>query len=240
MVLCASESSLGTSPHTLSIVDQDLDQLRAMVCEMGGRVETALDDAVGALVMGDQTRAAGVVAGDVKVDALAQRIERSAIELIALRTPLADDLREVLSAFKIANLIARMGDCAKNVAHRAMILGDLHAIDQLRSFARMNEAVSAMLKAALDAFSTRNAPAAARVRDMDEEVDAFHSGIFHALVEHMTRHPESITAASHLLYVSGKLERIGDHAAAIADMVHYAVTGASAGVPDPSPQRLSA
>ena len=90
----------------------------------------------------------------------------------------------------------------------------------------MRDAVSAMLKSALDAFSTRDAAAAARVLEMDEAVDAFHAGIFRALVEQMTRHPETITAASHLLFVSQKLERIGDHAAAIADMVHFAATGA--------------
>lgn len=217
-----------TTPHTSTAFDDDLDQLRAMVCEMGGRVEAALADAVEALALGDVERAHRVVAGDAKVDELALDIERHAIHLIALRSPLADDLREVLSAFKIANLIARMGDCAKNIAHRAIVLGAVRPLDQVRSIAGMREAVSPMVKGALDAFSTRDAAAAARVLDMDDIVDTYHSGIFRALVDHMTACPESITAASHLLFVSQKLERIGDHAAAIAGMVHFAVTGRAA------------
>jgi len=231
----SGEKQVTITPHTLTAFDDDLDQLRAMVCEMGGRVEAAVADAVAALALADADRAHRVVTGDARVDGLAADIERHAIHLIALRSPLADDLREVLSAFKIANLIARMGDCAKNIAHRAIILGAARPLDQVRAIAGMREAVSPMVKGALDAFSTRDAALAARVLEMDDIVDTYHSGIFRALVDHMAAYPDSITAASHLMFVSQKLERIGDHAAAIASMVHFALTGRTAPGDEPAP-----
>jgi phosphate transport system protein len=211
-----------TAPHTLSVFDEELDRLRASVCEMGGRVETAVADAVGALVQGDPERGLRVVAGDQRVDALAAGIERTAIHLIALRSPLADDLREVLAAFKIAGLVARMGDCAKNIAHRVDLVGDCRGLAQLNSLAAMGEAVAAMVKAALDAFARRDAAAAAEVAAMDDAVDRYRACISRALIDHMAEDSRAITAATHLLFSAQKLERIGDHAVGIAEMVGFA------------------
>lgn len=215
-------------PHTVKAFDDDLDRLRALVCELGGRAEAAVSDAVTALVRADAGRAEAVLAGQARVEALAAQIERETVQMIALRSPLADDLREVLAAFRIVALIARMADNASNIARRTLMLGEFRIADQLRTIAAMGEAVAAMVKAALDAYSGRDPAAAARVLAMDDEVDAFHAGLFGALVAHMTRHPETITAASHLLIVSQKLERVADHAAAIAGIVHYAATGEAA------------
>ncbi len=211
-----------TAPHTLSVFDDDLDRLRASVCEVGGRVETAVADAVGALVHGDPERAGRVIAGDAKVDALAAEIERTAVHLIALRSPLADDLRDVLAAFKITGLIARMGDCAKNIAHRIDLIGDCRGVAQLRSLAAMGDEVAAMVKAALDAFVCRDAAAAAQVAAMDDAVDRYRACITTGLIDHMAGDSRSIGAATHLMFAAQKLERIGDHAVGIADMVRFA------------------
>lgn len=217
------------NPHTVKAFDDDLDRLRALVCELGGRAEAAVAEAVAALVKADDARAEAVLAGQTRVDMLAAHIEREAVQMIALRSPLADDLREVLAAFRIVALIARMADNASNIARRALLLGDFRAAAQMRTIAAMGEAVTAMAKAALDAYSVSDPDAAQRVPAMDDAVDAFQTGLFASLVDQMTRHPETITAASHLLIVAQKLERIADHAAAIARIVHYAATGVPPG-----------
>jgi phosphate transport system protein len=213
------------SRHTLSVFDDELEQLRALVCEMGGRVEAAVVEAVGALLQRDETRARAVLDNDARIDALAARIEKEAVHLIALRSPLADDLRDVLAAFKIAGLIARMGDCAVNIAVRATTIGDCREITQMKSIANMRDSVLAMVKNALDAFTMRNSVAADRVAGMDDAVDHLHAAIFRALVDRMADDPRTIPAAAHLLFVSQKLERIGDHAVGIADMVRFAAVG---------------
>ncbi len=215
-------------PHTVKAFDDDLDRLRALVCELGGRAESAVADAVVALVKADQSRAEIVLGGQERVEALVARIERETVQMIALRSPLADDLREALAAFRIVALIARMADNAVNIARRALTLGDFRA-EQMRTIAAMGEAVTAMVKASLDAYARRDPVAAARVAAMDDVVDAFHSGLFASLVELMTRQPETITAASHLLIVSQKLERVADHAASIAAIVSYVATGVAPG-----------
>ena len=210
------------APHTLSVFDDELEQLRALVCEMGGRVEAAVGEAVGALVGLDEARAATVVAGDARIDALAARIEVEAVQLIALRAPLADDLREVLAAFKIADLIARIGDCAKNIAHRADLAGDCRGSAPLKSLVNMKDAALAMVKGALDAFTARDPAAAERIAAMDDAVDRYHACISRALVELMAEDPRHIATATQLLFVSQKLERVGDHAVGIAKMVRFA------------------
>jgi phosphate transport system protein len=213
---------LRAAPHTLSVFDDDLDRLRASVCEMGGRVEAAVADAVAALVQGDPDRALRVIGDDRKVDALAADIERTAVHLIALRSPLADDLRDVLAAFKSAGLIARMGDCAKNIAHRTQDVGAVRGLPQLSSLGNMADEVGAMMKAAFDAFARRDGAAAARVAAMDDVVDRWRASISRGLIDHMTRDSRSITAATHLLFAAQKLERIGDHAVGIAELVGFA------------------
>lgn len=214
------------SPHTLKAFDDDLNQLRALICELGGYVEQGIANAVAAIVQSDTDRAASVLANHARIAALVSCIEREAMQLVALRAPLADDLREVLSAFKIVNLIARMGDCAANIARRALLLAAARPIAEIRTIATLGGAVVAMAKAALDAHAVRDPKAAARVVAMDDEVDALHAGLFRALVDHMTRHPDTITAGSHLIVVAQKLERAADHAVSIASSVHYAATGA--------------
>lgn len=211
--------------HTLSVVDDDLDQLRALVSDMGGRAEASVQEATTALVTGDEDRARAVIAGDARIDALAAEVERSALRVLALRMPLANDLREVLAALKISMLVARMGDCAKNIARRTVAVGPCRSSDQLRMIQALEGEVSAMLKAALDAFVRRSAADAILVRDCDEAVDQHHAWIQRDLAVMMREEPGLIDPATHLMFAAQKLERIGDHASSIAEIVHFAVTG---------------
>lgn len=213
------------APHTLSVMDDDLDHLRALVSDMGGRVEASIRDAMDALAQGDVERAQAVVEADRRVDALAAEVERHALQMIALRMPLADDLRDVLAALKISMLVARMGDCAKNIAHRAPQVTAFRTTDQVRLIQALEQEVSAMVKASLDAFVRRSPADAVLVRDSDEAADQHYSWILRDLAALMREQPEQIDAATHLLFVAQKLERIGDHASSIAEMVHFAVTG---------------
>lgn len=229
------------APHTLSIFDDDLDQLRALVSEMGGRVEASIDDAVTALIQDDGVKARAVIDGDRKIDGLAIDIERQALRTIALRMPVAGDLRDVLAALKISMLVARMGDCAKNIAHRTALIGPCRASAPMKLVRSLADEVSGMVKAVLDAFVRRSPSAAIVVRDGDGTVDDYLACIFHALTDQMRDAPEQIVPATHLLFVAQKLERIGDHASSIAEFIHFAVTGAPmppegmppAGTPEP-------
>jgi phosphate transport system protein len=223
------------APHTLSIFDEDLDQLWALVSEMGGWVEASIHESVTALVRGDEGQALAVIESDRRIDQLAAEIERHANRMIALRMPPAGDLRDVLASIKISMLISRMGDCAKNIGHRVPLVGDSRACDQVKLIQALEAEVSAMVKAALDGFVDRSPEAAIQVRDRDDKADDYHACIFRGLVAYMQDHPDRIPEAAHLLIVAQKLERIGDHATAIAEMVHFALTGThmpAAAVPD--------
>ena len=216
---------MASTGHTVKAFDDDLGELRALVSEMGGRAEAALADAMQALVRRDLDGAARVVEGDKRIDALELEIERQAIRLIALRAPMADDLREVLAAMKIAGVIERMGDYAKNIAKRVPVLADTKGIEPISILPAMARSVADMVHAVLDAFARRDAEGAVRVAESDRTVDDFYNSIFRALLTHMMENPHTITASTHLLFIAKNLERIGDHATNVAEMVFYAATG---------------
>jgi len=211
--------------HTVKAFDEDLDQLRTLVSEMGGRAEAALTGAMQALVRRDLDSAARLVLEDKRIDALEAEIERHVVKLIALRAPMADDLREVLAALRIAGTIERMGDYAKNIAKRVPQIGESVKIEPIAILPAMASKVSDMVKAALDAFVARDPEGAARVCESDRAVDQFYDSIFRALLTHMMENPHTITASTHLLFVARNLERIGDHATNVAEMVYYAAKG---------------
>ncbi len=215
----------GVDPHTVKAFDDDLEQIRALVAELGGRAEAAVRDAANALLSGDEATAARVVASDVRIDALSEEIERGCIRLIALRAPMADDLRQVLAAFKIGVLIERMGDCARGVAEQVPKLQTFARRSPLLILKSMSTSVGEMVRCAMDAFVAQDVEAARLVCRSDDEVDALHDQLFRELVEVMGEHPSSISPGASLLLASKKLERIGDHATTIARVVHFSVTG---------------
>lgn len=216
---------MATTGHTVKAFDEDLGQLRALVSEMGGRAEAAITDALQALIRRDLDAAARIVDEDKKIDALESEIERQVVRLIALRAPMADDLREVLAAMKIAGVVERMGDYAKNIAKRVALLQDMGQIEPVSILPAMGRAVSDMVRQVLDAFAARDAEAAVAVADSDRVVDSFYNGLFRTLLTYMMENPHNITASTHLLFIAKNLERIGDHATNVAEMVYFAATG---------------
>jgi phosphate transport system protein len=205
-------------------LDAELDRLRGTICEMGGLAEAAISDAMQALIRRDHEAAALVVERDRKIDALEAEVERQAVQIMAVRAPLASDLREVVAALKIAGVVERIGDYAKNIAKRVPSVED-SSIQPLSLLPEMARLASEMLHNVLDAFSARDPRKAAEVRERDTAVDDFYNSIFRALLTHMMENPHNITPATHLLFVAKNLERIGDHATNIAEMVCFAATG---------------
>ncbi len=166
-----------------------------------------------------------MVRDDTRIDELELQVERQVVRLIALRAPMADDLREVLAALKIAGVIERMGDYAKTIAKRELLLEDVTRIEPLSILPAMAAVVSDMVREALDAFAARDPAKARAVSLRDPQVDDLYNSMFRALLTHMMENPHTITASTHLLFVAKGLERIGDHATNIAEMVYYAATG---------------
>jgi len=212
--------------HTVKAFDEELNELRAMTAEMGGLAEAAIDEAIQALMNRDTDSAADVVAGDHRIDALQAEIERKAVEIMALRAPMADDLRDVVAALKIAGIVERIGDYAKNIAKRVPVIEDSVSLEPLSLFPEMGRIASEMVHSVLDAFVARDSAKAAEVWERDQAVDDFYNSIFRALLTFMMENPHNITSSTHLLFVAKHLERIGDHATNIAEMVYFAATGA--------------
>ncbi|MBV9840312.1 MAG: phosphate signaling complex protein PhoU [Sphingomonadaceae bacterium] len=215
--------------HTVKAFDEDLTQLRGLVAEMGGRAENAISGSIEALVRRDLEGAAGIVQEDRRIDEINAEIERHVVRLIALRAPLADDLREVLAALKIGGLIERMGDYAKNIAKRVPLIAEAANVEPLSILPPMASVVSNMVHDALDAFAARDPVTAQQVCETDRTVDDFYDSMFRALLTHMMENPTTITSATHLLFVAKNLERIGDHATNVAEMVYFAATGEQLG-----------
>jgi phosphate transport system protein len=211
--------------HTLKAFDEDLDRLRALISEMGGLAEHAISEAMRCLIQRDVDAAQRVVADDKKLDVLEIETERRAVQLIALRAPMASDLRDVVAALKISGVVERIGDYAKNIAKRVPLLENVAKIEPLSLLPEMARIAAEMVHDVLDAFVERDAAAAIRVCERDEAVDDFYDSIFRTLLTHMMENPHNIGQSAHLLFVAKNLERIGDHATNIAEMVYYAATG---------------
>jgi phosphate transport system protein len=217
---------MNTDQHIRSAFDRDLESVQAMIMKMGGMVEAALDDAATALLQRDEELASRVRLGDKAIDALEEQVHAECARLIALRSPIATDLRTVLSVMRIASSLERCGDYAKNLAKRATVLVTMSPVGaSSASIARMAKSVQLLLKDSLDAFIHRDAKAAYQVRQSDQEIDQFYNAIFRELLTHMMEDPRNITAAMHLHFIAKNIERVGDHATSIAEQVIYLVTG---------------
>ncbi|MGI8842010.1 MAG: phosphate signaling complex protein PhoU [Caulobacteraceae bacterium] len=212
--------------HTVRAYDEDLDAITADLARMGGLAEAAAADSLRAITRRDLALAGAVIDRDPRLDALEREIERKSIRLIAFRQPVAEDLRRTVAAMKIANNLERCGDLAKNIAKRALIIAEADPVTPLAaSIERMGELVTGRLKEVLDALASRQVDGAVEVWRHDHEVDEHYDAIFRELLTHMMGDPRTIAACAHLLFVAKNLERIGDHATNIAEIVHYEITG---------------
>jgi len=212
--------------HTVRAYDEELEGLTAELSRMGGLAEVEVSDAVRAITRRDVALAQAVIGHDTRLDEIEADIERRAIRMIALRQPVADDLRRTVAALKISGNLERCGDLAKNIAKRALVIAESEPVTPLtRSIERMGELVSARLKDVLDAFAARDIDRARTVWQRDNEVDEHYDSIFRELLTYMMGDPRTITSCAHLLFVAKNLERIGDHATNIAEIILYEVTG---------------
>ncbi|MFP5328601.1 MAG: phosphate signaling complex protein PhoU [Alphaproteobacteria bacterium] len=211
--------------HTLKAFDQDLDRLRALISEMGGLAEHAIGEAMRCLIQRDVDGAKRIVEEDKKLDALEIETERRVVQLIALRAPMAGDLRDAVAALKISGVVERIGDYAKNIARRVPQLENAGQIEPVSLLPEMARIATEMVHDVLDAFVNRDAEAAVRVAERDKAVDDFYDSIFRTLLTFMMENPHNIGQSAHLLFVAKNLERVGDHATNIAEMVYYAATG---------------
>jgi phosphate transport system protein len=211
--------------HIVKSFDEDLARLSDLVSRMGGLAENQLDKAIDALQTRDSALAEQVIEADTKIDHLQHEIEELALRMIALRQPMAADLRETVAALKIAPLIERVGDYAKNVAKRAIALIQIPPVKPLFTIPRMGRMVREMLKDVLDAFASQDIDKAREVWLADEEVDEMHDSLFREMLTYMMEDPRNITPCTHLLFVARNIERMGDLATNIAEVVHFQVTG---------------
>src|SRR5271163_225109 len=213
------------SEHTVKSFTEQLESLSTSIAQMGGLAEAQLSDAVDAIGKRDTALAEGAIAGDPRIDQLQQTIEDQALKVLALRQPLAVDLRETLAAIKTASELERIGDLAKNIAKRALVLNREPPIRLTQSLARMGRAALSQLKLVLDAYSDRDAAGAQQVWRQDDEIDEIYNSMFRELLTYMMEDPRTISLCTHLLFVAKNIERSGDHATNIAETVYYMVTG---------------
>ena len=212
--------------HTLKFFGEELDQLKTEVARMGGLVEAQVADAVGAVADRDVDLAQTVIGRDEKLDLLQREIEKKAIRMIALRQPVAQDLRRTVGAMKLSLNLERAGDYAKNIAKRALVITESDPMTPLtRSVERMGKLVVMRMKDALDAYTTGDLDRAVAVWKNDEEVDEHYNSLFRELLTYMMSDPRTISACAHMLFVAKNLERIGDYATSVAEIIHYEVTG---------------
>jgi phosphate transport system protein len=211
--------------HIVHSYDEELRQLTNLVLQMGGQVESQIAAAVAAMIARDSDRSQTIIGDDERIDELEFEVERLATKLLALRQPMAEDLRAIIGAMRVAGDLERMGDLAANIAKRSIALAQSREIASLWVIPRMAERVQAMVKEVLDAYVERDLAKAKHVWGSDREVDEMYNSLFRQLLTYMFEDPRNITACTHLLFVAKNLERIGDHATNMAEMVSYRLTG---------------
>ncbi len=214
-----------TTDHIVKAFDQDLKRIDAIIAEMGGLAETQFAAAIEAMLRRDVEQAERIIAADERIDALEKELDRGVIKLIALRQPMADDLRMLIAALRIGGAIERIGDYARNIAKRTLVLAQAPSVAPAETVARLGRLVLDMLRNALDAYLTRDVARAYDVRRSDQNADAMYTGLFRELLTYMMEDPRNITACTHLLFAAKNVERIGDHVTTIAENVIYLVSG---------------
>lgn len=211
--------------HTVKAFTEELDAITQDAARMGGMAEAAVADSIAAVARRDTELAQAVIERDPKIDALQREIERKAIRLFALRQPMASDLRVVLTAWRLAGELERVGDLAKNIAKRTLILNQAEPIQLTRSVERMGKIALQHLKQVLDAYANKDVQAAIAVWYQDDNIDAHYNSLFRELLTYMIEDPRTISSCAHLLFIAKNLERIGDHGTNIAEYIHFMVTG---------------
>ena len=212
--------------HIVSSYDNDLENLRRSIAEMGGVAEKMLAEATEALVRRDTALAQAVIAADKRLDVLQREIEERSVLLIARRQPLAIDLRETISGIRVAGDLERIGDLAKNIAKRVVAISDQAQPQKIvLGVQHMSDLVQEQLKDVLDAYASRDTAAAHDVWERDGAIDALYNSLFRELLTYMMEDPRNISFCTHLLFCAKNVERIGDHTTNVAETIQYLATG---------------
>ena len=211
--------------HIVKSYDEELKDLNDTIARMGGLTEAQIARAIEALVERNPELAEAVVEGDEAVDELNYDVDIKATRLLALRQPMALDLRNVVAALKIASDLERIADYASNIARRSIALSEVAPVRPVHAIPRMSRLAQQMIKDVLDAFVERNADKAMAVWASDSEVDEMYTSLFRELLTYMMEDPRSITPCIHLLFIAKHIERIGDHVTNIAETIHFLVHG---------------
>jgi phosphate transport system protein len=216
--------STGTK-HTVTAFDDDMDEIRGLIAEMGARAETAVIAAMKALREHDSDLAVKTRAEDKIIDHLETEVERLVVRTIALRAPMADDLRELIAALKMSAVIERIGDYAKNIAKRVPQMEGKMPPNAPEQLGRMGDIVVEMIRNAMDAYAKRDIDLARAVSVRDDDVDQLNKDLFVDFVAYVAKNPKNATEVAHLLFTAKNLERIGDHTTTVAQMIYFTETG---------------
>lgn len=211
--------------HTVHAYDDELRRMTNLVLQMGGLVESQIAAATIAVSRRDSEAAQKIVENDAQIDEIEHEVELLVTKLLALRQPMAIDLRGIIGALRIAGDLERMGDLAANIAKRSIALAQTREIESLWMIPRMAGLVQSMVKEVLDAYVEDDLDKARHVWETDHEVDEMYNSLFRQLLTYMMEDPRNITACTHLLFAAKNLERIADHATNMAEIISYRQTG---------------
>jgi phosphate transport system protein len=212
--------------HISTAFDEDLDALNGSVQELGKLAITQFEKAIDALATQNGAVLDAIISSDAKLDDLEAEIHEKAVEVIALRSPHARDLRQVLVALKIATILERTGDYARNIANRTKVISaagneNIPGVN----IGRMGQVAQEMLRDVMRAYDARDAEAALNVWRRDIEVDHMHTAFYKEVLASMARDSNMVATGAHLLFIAKNIERIGDYATGIAEQVHFLVHG---------------
>ncbi len=219
--------------HIVSAFSEELDRLSADLLRMGGLAEAMIRDASRAVVARDIALAETVIERDREMDRYQREVERNVVRMLALRQPMASDLRNVIGAIKLSSGIERIGDLAKNIARRSIAVANEDHRTTLRGIERMGQAVSRQLQVALDAYQRRDPVTALSVLDQDDDIDSHYNSLLRSMLVFMAEEPDQLHTRSNFIFIVKNLERIGDHCTNIAKVVHFIATGQQVGDVEP-------
>jgi phosphate transport system protein len=213
------------SEHIVKSYDDELKKLTVIITRMGGLTEAQLTSALDAMRNRDTDLATRTIDADHKIDELEQEVDSFVVRMLALRQPMASDLREIVVALKIASDLERIADYATNVAKRTLALAQTSPVRPAHAVPRMGRLAQAMIKDVLDSYNDRDTAKAMAVWQRDEELDEMYTSLFRELLTYMMEDPRAITPCTHLLFIAKNIERVGDHATNIAEYVYFLVEG---------------
>ena len=225
--------------HIVSSFDEDLAKLRNLIAQMGGLAEDQFGKAIEALSTSDRVKAEHIIAADDKIDVLEKEVENNAIKLIAMRQPMATDLRAIMVAIRISSDLERIGDLAKNIAKRTLAVNEPLPRSVNAGMNRMAELALEQLADVLDAYTSLDAQKAVDVWKSDSRIDTLYNSVFRELLTYMMEYARTIGMCTHLLFGAKNIERIGDHTTNIAENVYYLVTGDALDGPRPKEDNTS-